>query len=149
MRTIHQFIRSIDGDLVKVQGSFLLDDNDNYIRHFSGFLIIPVETIEVISENQNLEYSIDGAKLVSITKIPDEITLNIVLVESQEGTLEIVIPRDLIDAKIGNENDDDFFVLIDGLEVPYDETVNKMTRTLSIQFEKDSKIIEIIGTAPI
>jgi hypothetical protein len=145
--TIHQFIRNLDGSLVRVHGSFLFE-NGEYWRCLSGFPIIPVEKLEVISENEQMNYSIDGADLISITKIPDVIVLNIVLENAQDGTLEISIPRELIDTKIGEE-DDDFFVLIDGLQVPYTETVDDNIRTLFISFDEGTRIIEIIGAVPI
>jgi len=146
--TIHRFIRDIDGDLVKIQGSFLLND-EGYQRHFSGFPIIPIERIDVLFENQDLNFTLNGADLVSITKVPDTLTLNIVLEDSQGGILEITVPRELIDAKISEDIDDLFFVFIDGEEVPYTETTNEIERTLTIQFGKGSKVIEIMGAIPL
>lgn len=67
------------------------------------------------------------------------------LEEAHKGSLEITIPRNLIDAKIG-ESDDKFFVLIDGLEVPYTEVTDESQRTLTIQFEEDARIIQVFGT---
>ena len=143
--TVHQFIRDLDGSLVKVSGSLLLD-NGEYRRHFSGYPILPVEKLEVISKNEHLDYSIYGAQLISITKISDDNILNIVLEESQGGSFKISIPRKLIDAKIGEKTDDLFFVLIDSIEVPYTEVIDENTRTLTISFGKGARIIEIIGT---
>jgi len=146
--TIHQFIRNIDGSLVRVHGSFLFE-NGEYWRYLSGFPIIPVEKLEVISEKEHLNYSIDGAELISITKIPDENTLNIVLGDTLGGSLEISIPRDLIDAKMGEKIDDQFFVFVDQTEVPYTEIVDENTRILTIPFEEGAQVIEIIGVVPL
>ena len=46
-----------------------------------------------------------------------------------------------------NGEDDDFFVLIDGEEVDFDETATSSTdRTLTIAFPAGAEEIEIIGT---
>jgi|GEM_PF-4040320 len=145
--TVHYFLRNLEGNLVNIEGKFLLDGGD-YFRHYSGFPTIPVQKIELISESENLEYSIEGAEFLSITKIPDTMTLNIAILEAQKGVLEITIPRELFDATIG-EQDDDFFVLVDGFEVDFTENSNIAERTLTIQFEKGTRIIEIIKPFPI
>ena len=90
-----------------------------------------------------------GSDIKEIFLDDDSRAINIVLKQYDSGSLEITLPRELIDAKISEDVDDLFFVLIDGEEVPYDETTNETSRTLTIQFEKESKIIEIIGVMPI
>ena len=46
--------------------------------------------------------------------------------------------------------DDDFIILIDGVEVPYTETQNDANaRTITIEFEEIDTDIEIIGTSVI
>ncbi len=146
-QTVHNFLRNLEGSLVEVEGKFLLDDGE-YFRHFSGFPTIPVEKMKVISDNENLEYFISGAKVLSIIKIPDNAILYIVIQESQKGSLEITIPRDLFDVKIG-EHDDDFIVLIDGKEIDFDETKNDKERKMVIPFEENATTIQVIGTFPI
>jgi hypothetical protein len=145
--TVHYFLRNIEGSLVNIEGKFLLDDGD-YFKHYSGFPTIPVQKFEVISESESIEYSIEGAEFLSITKIPDAMTLNIVILEAENGVLEITIPRELFDATIGGE-DEDFFVVVDGFEVDFTENGNSVERTLTIQFEEGARTIEIIGTFPI
>jgi len=56
------------------------------------------------------------------------------------------LPRELIDAK-AEQNDDDFFVLLNGEEINYDETVTPTDRTLTILFQSNTEEIEIIGTS--
>ncbi len=62
-----------------------------------------------------------------------------------DGQLTITLPRGLIDATIGSE-DDDFFVLVDGEEVDFEEIATSTDRTLTIQFPAGAEEIEIIGT---
>ena len=59
--------------------------------------------------------------------------------------MAITLPRALIDAKLNGE-DDDFFVLVDGEEVDFDETTTSTDRTLTIAFPDGAEEIEIIGT---
>ena len=61
------------------------------------------------------------------------------------GKINSKVSKELIDAKIGDE-DDDFFVLVDGEEVDFDETMTSTDRTLVISFPAGAEEIEIIGT---
>ena len=60
------------------------------------------------------------------------------------GILLIDIPRILLDAKIENGQDDEFFVLIDGEEIVFEESKNENVRILTIPFNFNSNEIEII-----
>ncbi|MDX1441332.1 MAG: PEFG-CTERM sorting domain-containing protein [Nitrosopumilaceae archaeon] len=90
-------------------------------------------------------YTITGGKLISITPDVDANSIIIAIDATNNGQLTITLPRELIDAKIGDE-DDDFFVLVDGEEVDFDETTTSTDRTLVISFFAGAEEIEIIGT---
>ncbi|MDH3617094.1 MAG: PEFG-CTERM sorting domain-containing protein [Nitrosopumilus sp.] len=90
-------------------------------------------------------YQITGGKLISITPDVDSNSLIIAIDATDDGQLTITLPRELIDAKIG-DSDDDFFVLVDGEEVDFDETSTSTDRTLVISFPAGAEEIEIIGT---
>jgi predicted secreted protein with PEFG-CTERM motif len=90
-------------------------------------------------------YEITGGKLISITPDLDANSLIIKIDAFDDGQLTITLPRELIDAKIGGE-DDDYFVLVDGEEVDFDETTTTVDRTLVISFPAGAEEIEIIGT---
>jgi hypothetical protein len=63
------------------------------------------------------------------------------------GNLTIQIPRDVVDNKKEGNADAPFRVHVDGKDATVRETDNtKTTRTLSIQFGKDAKVIDIIGS---
>lgn len=69
---------------------------------------------------------------------------------SKNGTLTISIPRSLLDTKISENQDDDFFALVNGQEIDYSETEkNQDVRTLIIPFNVDVKEIEIIANVVI
>ncbi len=92
-----------------------------------------------------IAYQITGGSVVSITPDVDQSSLIIVIEASDDGELTITLPREVIDAKIGDA-DDDFFVLVDAEEVDFDETKTDSDRTLTIGFLAGTEEIEIIGT---
>jgi len=97
-------------------------------------------------------YSITGGRIISIEPdIPAKSLLVTIEPTSDEGgQVKLMIPREVIDAKNGPDGrsgeDVDFFVLVDGSEVDFEETTTASERTLTIPFEGDSSQIEIIGT---
>jgi predicted secreted protein with PEFG-CTERM motif len=52
----------------------------------------------------------------------------------------------VLDALLGNGDDDDFFVLVDDEEVDFDEVTSETDRILTIAFSAGAEQIEIIGT---
>jgi len=103
------------------------------------------DLIQVEGTDFMVGYSITGGKLISISPDVDANSLIIIIDAFDDGVLTITLPRELIDAKIG-EDDDDYFVLVDGEEVDFDETITSTDRTLVISFSAGSEEIEIIGT---
>ncbi|MGI0097076.1 MAG: hypothetical protein ACREAJ_01680, partial [Nitrosopumilaceae archaeon] len=90
-----------------------------------------------------IKYSSSGAKLTEIVNDKDANSIHVKLDGAIGGELVISIPRDLLDAKVGNE-DDNFFILIDGKEYLYGEKASEDERTLTIVFPKGAHNIEII-----
>jgi predicted secreted protein with PEFG-CTERM motif len=101
-------------------------------------------TIDV--EGYLVGYSITGGSIVSITADVDANSLIIEISTTSDGELTVTLPRALIDAVLENGDDDDFFVLVDGEEVDFDETKSSSDRTLTIAFPDGAEEIEIIGT---
>ncbi len=114
---------------------------------FGGSTGTPSEgtKIAVTGTDFMVSYKITGGKLVSITPDVEAHSLTIAITASQDGSLVITLPRALIDAKMGDQ-DDTFFVLVDGEEVDFEETTTSTDRTLTIQFPAGAEEIEIIGT---
>jgi len=96
-------------------------------------------------EGFGIGYQITGGNIISITPDIDQSSLIIEIEAVDDGELTITLPRELIDAKIGDA-DDDFFVLVDAEEVDFDETKTDLERTLTIGFPAGTEEIEIIGT---
>ena len=93
-----------------------------------------------------LQYSLNGATLENIAYDVDANSVHVSLNESMGGHMTISVPRDLIYATMGNNIDDVFFVLIDGMEIMYGEKITDDTRIITVWFPKNTNDIEIIGT---
>ena len=100
---------------------------------------------EVGNTGTMLSYQITGGDVLSITEDFDAHSLMVRISTTSDGELTITLPRNVIDAKSGNQ-DDDFFVLIDGEEREFEETKDSNQRVLTIPFEMGDEEIEIIGT---
>jgi len=95
----------------------------------------------------DVEYIIRGGTVKDMI-VDSEIFALIVIIESTgDGSLTLDLPRVSIDATKSDGSDDLFIILIDGIEVIYDESItNENTRTITIQFEQGDSDIEVIGT---
>ena len=97
-------------------------------------------------ESFDVDYNIENGVLDSIFLDPDFIELIITMDTTSDGTIELKIPRNLLDAKF-DTTDDVFFILVDGFETDYAEiNSNSDSRTLVIPFFSGDSVIDIIGT---
>ncbi len=95
----------------------------------------------------DVEYTIKGGTVKNMLVDPDIFALIVIVENSDEGSITLSLPREYIDAKKQDGTDDTFIVLIDGLEVPYQEVKTEDdSRIIKIQFEEGDSDIEIIGT---
>jgi hypothetical protein len=97
-----------------------------------------------------IKYVINTGKLLGVVLDKSRTTLIAILSSSSaadNGNLTIQIPRVVLDEKKEGNADEKFTVHVDGKDATFSETDNtKTTRTLSIQFNKDAKVIDIIGS---
>ena len=120
---------------------------------FGGSTMVPPKsssnvtdkTVSVEGSNDLIKYTITGGKLLSIVPDVEANSLIVSIDATNDGSLTLTIPRSVLDATMNNE-DDDFFVLVDGEEVDFDETISSMNRVLTIAFPAGAEEIEIIGT---
>jgi len=92
---------------------------------------------------------INTGKLLGVALDKSRATLVATLssTSADNGNLTIQIPRDVVDNKKEGNADAPFRVHVDGKDATFRETDNSKTaRTLSIQFNKDAKVIDIIGS---
>jgi hypothetical protein len=96
-----------------------------------------------------MPYLINTGKVLGMVLDKSRATLDVILssTSADNGNLTIQIPRDVVDNKKEGNADAPFRVHVDGKDATFRETDNsKTTRTLSIQFNKDAKVIDIIGS---
>jgi len=66
---------------------------------------------------------------------------------TDEGKITLELPREFIGAEKQDGKDDTFIILIDGIEVAYEESVvHSEFRVITIEFQQEDSDIEIIGT---
>ena len=110
----------------------------------SQFSYGEIGTISI--DSFDVDYDIENGNIESIFLDPDFVELIITMDTSADGTIDITIPRTLLDAKF-ESFDDIFFILVDGFETDYVETESTTSsRTLIIPFFGGDSIIDIIGT---
>ncbi len=117
-----------------------------FVLFLISYSVTQAEAATFVLENQNINYEIDGATVMDMQLDPDFIELIIEIDSTNDGLIEISIPRALLDAKFG-ETDDIFFVIVDGFDTEYLEITNgPESRMLIIPFFNGDSQVEIIGT---
>ena len=99
-----------------------------------------------------VRYDITDAQITDIKKDGRASSLILSIIPESNGSLNIEVPRGLLDAKMGHDLQDDiFFTLLDGYEVGGYAELKKTDeyRLLQIEFEQNTNQIEIIGTYPL
>ena len=111
----------------------------------------PIETTENFEvsagvETFDVEYTIKGGTIKDIVVDEDMFAVIVHLESTDEGTITLDLPKELIRAEKQDGKDETFIILINGIQVAYQEPiVHSESRVITINFEGDS-VIEIIGT---
>lgn len=92
----------------------------------------------------DVPYRIFNGEVQNIIHDPDALSVVIEIKAKDDGFIEVSLPRLVIDSKLNNE-DDSFFVLVNGEEIKFKEVRSECFRTLTIQFDKNISHIEVIG----
>jgi len=113
-------------------------------------VLIVTSSGEINTENQNMkiEYEITSGSVNSFTSDTNTTSLIINITTPEDGSLKAILPRNIIDS-IYKKDNDIFYILIDGEEIDFEETITKDFRTLEIPYTKGSQLVEIIGTSSI
>ncbi len=150
------------GSLMKVEGSYIIavqygtpNRSAEISFQFGGSTPVektPIDTSTVTDKTVSVQgstdligYEITGGKILGITPSVEDNSLIISIDATSDGSLTLTIPRSVLDALIDGV-DDDFFILIDGEEVNFEETTSSTDRILTIAFPAGAEEIEIIGT---
>ena len=102
-------------------------------------------SIEVEGTDYHVSYLIMGGKILGMFPDTEAKALLVSIATTSDGFLTLKLPREVIDAKNGDD-DDEFFVLIDGYETDFTESKTSTHRTLTINFEQGTEDIEVVGT---
>lgn len=95
----------------------------------------------------DIHYTVKGATVKDMIVDPEIFALIVIIETEDDGFIILDLPRKSIDAKKNDNTDDSYIILIDGVEVPYDENENTVdSRKITINFEDGDSDIEIIGT---
>ena len=95
----------------------------------------------------DVEYTIKGGTIKNMIIDPNIFAIIVQIESTDEGTISLDLPREFIGAEKQDGKDDTFIILIDGIEVAYQESVvHSDSRVITINFEEGDSDIEIIGT---
>ncbi len=95
----------------------------------------------------DVKYTIKGGTIENMLVDSDIFAIIVQIDSTDEGTITLDLPREFIGAEKQNGKDDTFIILIDGIEVSYQESlVHPNSRIITINFEEGDSDIEIIGT---
>jgi len=95
----------------------------------------------------DVEYTIKGGTVKDMIVDTDIFAIIVQIDSTDEGTITLDLPREYIGAEKQDGKDDTFIILIDGIEVAYQESVvHSESRVITINFEEGDSDIEIIGT---
>ena len=107
--------------------------------------IVTATTLTIQDSTDLISYEITNGKITNVIPDLDAVSLLIDIEVIDNGAITLTIPRSVLDSTI-NDSDDEFFVLVDGEEVYFEEITTSTDRTLTIEFLAGSEQIEIIGT---
>jgi hypothetical protein len=90
----------------------------------------------------------NAGEIQSIVADKDTFKTLITITPTKDGKLTVILPRDFIDYKVAGGKDGKFPVTINAKPIStYQEMAgNKTTRGLEIDFSKDDRAVEIVGT---
>ena len=94
----------------------------------------------------DVEYTIKGGTIKDMIVNSNNFGVEVQINSTDEGFITLDLPREFIGAEKQNGKDETFIILIDGIEVTYQETINSKSRIITINFEQGDSKIDIIGT---
>lgn len=103
-------------------------------------------SVDIEDSTYEIDFTSVDVEIKSVSADTDFISLIFEIdVLSKNGQLEFNFDRNFFDAKLGSE-DDDFFVLVDGDELSFEESKDDFYRNIVFSVDPGSEEIEIIGS---
>ncbi len=146
-----------EGTLWKKSGEYTVIASYQEHQIETGFSYAPKSEVVVTTESYEVDagshgtfdvkYTIKGGTVKNMV-VDSEMFAIIVQIDAiDEGAITLDLPREFIGAEKQDGKDDIFIILIDGIEVAYEESpIHSESRVISIEFEQGDSDIEIIGT---
>jgi hypothetical protein len=90
----------------------------------------------------------NAAEVLSMAADKESFKLVITIAPTKDGKLTVMIPRNLTDFKVAGGKDGKFVVNMNAKQAPNFQEIsnNQTTRGLEVNFGKDDRVIEIVGT---
>ena len=103
--------------------------------------------VEIDGKPYPITYNMTGGTIANMTAMKENSTLLVDIVTNDDGTLILELPRNIMDSKNPQNEDEDYILFADGIQTGADQiTTNNQVRTLSIDFDNGVEQIEIAGT---
>ncbi len=107
--------------------------------------------VDLDGTSVDVSYDADGLQVLTAVALDEgDGFASLILgvdVTGSPGILEITFDRDFFDAKLGDGNDEEFFIIADGFEeLSFEETQTMSERTLRIELASGTEELEIFGT---
>ena len=132
----------------EVGGGTIAETEFNYLP--KSDIVETKENFEVNAGSKgtfDVEYTIKGSIVKDIIINSNNFSLEVEIETTDDGSITLDLPREFIGAEKQDGKDDIFIILIDGIDVAYEESVVlSESRKITINFEEGDSKIEIIGT---
>ena len=132
----------------EVGGGTIAETEFNYLPESD--IVETRENFEVNAGSKgtfDVEYTIKGSIVKDMIINSNNFALEIGIEPTDDGSITLDLPREFIGAEKQDGKDDIFIILIDGIDVGYEESVVlSESRVITINFEEGDSKIEIIGT---
>src|ERR671910_2593029 len=103
--------------------------------------------VEIDGKPYPITYNMTGGTIANMTAMKENSTLLVDIVTNDDGTLILELPRNIMDSKNPQNEDEDYILFADGIQTGADQiTTNNQVRTLSVDFDNGVEQIEIAGT---
>ena len=122
----------------------IIEEEESISEEVIDSIITPT-TITIQDATDLVSYEIVNGKVINVIPDMDAVSILVYIESTDDGSITLTIPRSVLDATINNE-DEQFFILVDGEEVDFEEIITSTDRTLTINFLAGTEEIEIIGT---
>ena len=138
-------VEELEGEVTveELEGEVTVEELEGEVTILDS--IITETSITIQDSTDLISYEIINGKVINSIPDLDAVSLLVHIESTDDGSITLTIPRSVLDATINN-GDDQFFVLVDGEEVDFEEIITSTDRTLTINFLAGAEEIEIIGT---